>query len=290
LLVEKAKDLGITGEIEALKKIDELRRKMKLATIEDVAQEAQKQGISFEDFKEKIRTDIVTSQVIGREVGSHIQITNDEIQKFYKNHRPEMESPEQVRLAEILVSAQPPTPLAGNPSAASPPPVNDPSALAQAETRARQLVDQLRRGADFAELAKKNSINPTATKGGEIGVFKRGELAKEFEDKTFSLKAGEFTDPIRFTQGYIIFKVIAHQNAGVPPLMDVENKIRDAIYSQKLEPAVRAYLTKLREEAYIDIHQGFIDSGASPNQAVKSILVASDEKGSTESSKSPKKK
>ncbi len=316
LLVEKAKDLGITGDTEVVKRLNELRRQMNLSTMEEMEQEAQKQGISFQDFKEKIRTDIVTQQVIGREVGSHIQITNDEIQKFYNDHRAEMESPEQVKLAEIQISAQPPTPPAGSqpaegskdqakepgkdqppanqPSANQPPPNqtpgNDPAALAQAEAKTKQIVDQLRKGADFADLAKKNSSGPTAAQGGEIGTFKRGELAKEFEDKTFSLKAGEVTDPIRFTQGYLIFEAVAHQNAGVPPLADVENRLRDAIYAQKLEPAARAYLTKLREEAYIDIRQGFIDSGASPNQATKPVLVASDDGSSTESSKSPKKK
>jgi peptidyl-prolyl cis-trans isomerase SurA len=54
--------------------------------------------------------------------------------------------------------------------------------------------------------------------------------------------------------------------AGIPPLKDVGPKIQDALYYEKLQPALRAYLTKLREEAYIDIKEGYADSGASPNQ------------------------
>jgi peptidyl-prolyl cis-trans isomerase SurA len=80
------------------------------------------------------------------------------------------------------------------------------------------------------------------------------------------MKTGEVTDVIHAKQGYMILKVTGHQMAGIPPLKDVEPKIQDALYYQKLQPALRAYLTKLREEAYIDIKAGYIDSGASPNQ------------------------
>jgi peptidyl-prolyl cis-trans isomerase SurA len=97
-------------------------------------------------------------------------------------------------------------------------------------------------------------------------VFKRGTLAKELEDKTFAMKAGEITDVIRTKQGYVILKVSDHQMAGIPPMKEVGPKIQDALYYQKLQPALRAYLTKLREEAYIKIQDGYTDSGRSANQ------------------------
>ena len=102
--------------------------------------------------------------------------------------------------------------------------------------------------------------------GGDLGVFKRGTLAKELEDKTFAMKSGEVTDVIRTKQGYVILKVTDHQMAGIPPLKEIEPKIQDALYYEKLQPALRAYLTKLREEAYIYTMTGYVDSGASPNQ------------------------
>ena len=80
------------------------------------------------------------------------------------------------------------------------------------------------------------------------------------------MKAGEVTDVIRTKQGYVILKVTSHQMAGIPPLKDIEPKIQDALYYQELQPALRAYLTKLREDAYIDIKAGYVDSGASPNE------------------------
>ncbi len=138
--------------------------------------------------------------------------------------------------------------------------------MTAAEAKANDLLKQIRGGASFEDVARKYSDGPSAAQGGDLGVFKRGSLAKELEDKTFAMKAGEVTDVIRTKQGWVILKVTSHQMAGIPALKDVEPKLQDALYYQKLQPALRAYLTKLREEAYIDIKAGYIDSGASPNQ------------------------
>jgi peptidyl-prolyl cis-trans isomerase SurA len=140
------------------------------------------------------------------------------------------------------------------------------AALTAAEAKANDLLKQIRAGASFEDVAKKNSDGPSASQGGDLGAFKRGTLAKELEDKTFAMKTGDVTDVIRTKQGYVILKVTNHTMAGIPALKDVEPRIQDALYYQKLQPALRAYLTKLREEAYIDIKEGYVDSGASPNQ------------------------
>ena len=91
-------------------------------------------------------------------------------------------------------------------------------------------------------------------------MFKRGQLAKQIEDKTFAMKSGEVTDVIRTKQGYVILKVLDHQQAGVPSLKDAMPKIQDALYYEKLQPALRAFLTKLREDAYIKLAQGYVDT------------------------------
>jgi len=128
------------------------------------------------------------------------------------------------------------------------------------------VYEDIEKGARFDDVAKKDSDGPTAAQGGDLGYFKRGTLAKELEDTTFGMKAGEITKPIRTKQGFVILEVTEHPQAGVPPEKEVEGKIQDAIYLQKLQPALRAYLTKLREDAYIDIKPGYTDSGASPNE------------------------
>jgi len=290
LLIEKGKDLGITGDTDLIKRLDQMRKDMKLDTMEELEKAATAQGISYEDFKQNMRNQIITQKVIGEEVGSHLTIPKEEEAKFYEEHKSELEQPESIKLSEILVA--PHTAPADKPGAdkaaqtgdaASPAVPGDApknqetspeaakqaeeaAALAAAEAKASDLLKQIRAGASFEDIAKKYSEGPSASQGGDLGAFKRGTLAKELEDKTFAMKTGEVTDVIRTKQGYVILKVTNHQMAGIPPLKEVEPKIQDALYYQKLQPALRAYLTKLREEAYIDIKTGYIDSGASPNQ------------------------
>jgi peptidyl-prolyl cis-trans isomerase SurA len=295
LLLERGKELGITGETELVKRLNQMRQQMGLASIDDLEAEAKKQGVSYEDFKEQIRISVVTQQVIGQEVGGKLHITNEDIQDWYNKHQKELEGPEEVALSEIMVSTQPAkqdVESKDKPAAEQDKNLpEDPAKVAEAEAKANQLLDQLKKGAKFDELAKKSSDGPTAAQGGTLGNFKRGELAKDLEEKTFSLKAGENTGVIRTRQGFIILKVTAHRPAGIPPLKDISDRIREAIYSERLEPAARAYLTKLREQAFIDIKPGYTDTGASPNQSNKPVVVAANsEGGSSHPGKLKKKK
>jgi peptidyl-prolyl cis-trans isomerase SurA len=106
-------------------------------------------------------------------------------------------------------------------------------------------------------------------------MYKRGALAKVLEDQTFNLKTGEWTAPIRTRQGFVILKVTDHVAAGVAPLKDkdVEQQVQEGMYAEAMQPALRAYLTKLREDAYIDIRAGYVDSGASPKET-KPVFTA----------------
>jgi peptidyl-prolyl cis-trans isomerase SurA len=280
LLLDKGKDLGITGDTDLIKQLDQMRKDMKLETLEDLEKEAIKQGVSWEDFKQTQRNQIITRKVIGEEVSGHLSVSKEEEQKFYDEHKAEMEQPEYIRLSEILVAPKVTAPVAPAPAATNgtpdpnaapagaPPtePVVDPAALSAAEAKANDLLKQIKDGAAFEDVAKKSSDGPSAADGGNLGTFERGKLAKSIEDETFALKSGEITGVIHTKQGYVILKVVEHQQAGIPPLKDALPKIQDALYYQKLQPALRAYLTKLREDAYIKYADGYVDTGKSPNQ------------------------
>jgi peptidyl-prolyl cis-trans isomerase SurA len=302
LLLDKGKDHDITGETELIKELDQMRKDMKLASLEDLEGEAKKQGIPWEDFKQNKKNQIITQKVIGEEVGGHLSITKEEEQAFYDAHKNEMEQPESIRLSEILVALKPvapappassQAPVDANPPAAQNPPADqqaaDAAALSAAEAKANDLLKQIHDGASFEDIAKKSSDGPSAADGGALGMFKRGQLAKELEDKTFAMKAGEVTDVIRTKQGYVILKVVDHQMAGVPAFKDALPKIQDALYYQKLQPALRAYLTKLREEAFIDYKPGYVDTGASPNQT-KPVETATAKEADAKKLKKKKKK
>jgi peptidyl-prolyl cis-trans isomerase SurA len=251
LLLSRAKEMGLNADAEVIRRLDDIRKQNHLETMEDLEKAARQQGVSYEDFRANIKNGILTQQVVRDEVGRHLQATQGQEQAYYNAHKNEFMLPEQVRLSEILV----PTPADATDAV-----------VAQAQAKADDIAAKLKAGDKFDDTAKTYSGGPTASQGGDLGLFKRGSLAKVLEDQTFSLPAGGYTAPIRTRQGFVILKVTERQDAGVPALKDIEPQIQEAMYMQAMQPALRAYLTKLREEAYIDIKPGFVDSGASPRQ------------------------
>ena len=289
LLLQKGKDLGITGDTELIKRLDEMRKQMNLETMEDLEKAAEAQGASYEDFKQTMRNQIITQRVIGQEVGSKLAMNKEDEKKFYEQHRAEMEHPEQVRLSEILIAPKTPAKPAASTDATPEPPseAETEAALAAAKAKAEDLLDQIHKGAKFEDLAKKYSDGPSAKDGGDLSYFKRGTMPKELDDKVFALKTGEVSDVIRTKQGYAILLAAEHQMAGIPTLKEVEPRIQDALYMEKLQPALRAYLTTLREQAYIDYKTGYVDTGASTKQT-KPVETADKEAGAKKLKKKKK--
>ena len=253
LLLSKGKDLDITGETELVRRLDDIRKQNHLDSMEDLEKAAASQGVSYEDFKQNIRNGIITQQVIRDEVGRHIQMTQAQLQKFYQQHLNDFTQPESVRLSEILVPVQ-----TGGDEAAN---------LAAAKAKADDLDAKLKGGANFADLAKANSSGSTAAQGGDLGIWVRGKLAKQLEDATFSLQAGQSTEPIRTRQGYVILKVIEHTPGGTQPLASVRPQVEEAAFMSEMQPRLREYLAKLRENAYIDVRPGYADTAAVHNAA-----------------------
>jgi peptidyl-prolyl cis-trans isomerase SurA len=250
LWISKGKELGITGETELVKRLDEIRKQYNLASLEDLEKAAQEQGVSFEDFKANIRNQIVTQEVMRQEVGEHIQFTPGEAMQYYNLHKQDYAQPESERLSEILIPAD----------------SGDAAKLADAKTKADDIEARLHSGGDFSQLARSFSSGPTASEGGDLGQYKLGQLPKVLEDKTFPLATGQYADPILTRQGYIILKVTQHTAGGPAPYKDVQEQVEEALYESRMEPAIRAYLTTMREQAFIDIKPGYVDSGASPNE------------------------
>jgi len=260
LLLEKGKELDINVDTDLIKRLDEMRKQMGLETMEDLEKAAQSQGTTLEDFKLNMKNGMITQKVISSEVGRHLSVGKDEIQKYYDEHKDQFAQTEQVRLNELLVSTQKMGPDGKTPIDA------DDATVQAAEAKAKDLLEQIRKGASFEDVAKKSSDGPTAAQGGDIGYFQRGQLSKDLEDKTFAMKTGDVSDTVRTKQGFVLLKVTEHTAAGIATLKEAEPKIQDALYYQKLQPALRTFLTKLREDAYIEIKPGYVDSGASPNQ------------------------
>lgn len=257
LLLSKGKELDITGESELIRELNDIRKQNHLDTMEDLQKAAESQGVNYEDFKANIRNRIITQQVIRDEVGRHLNITQADVQRYYQQHKDEFSKPESVHLDEIMV------------------PVADPAAAAAALAKADGYEARLKAGGDFDSLVKESTAGSATPMGGDLGSFTRGKLPKVLEDQTFALKTGQFTEPIRTRQGYIILKVLEHNAGGPQPFKDVQPQVEDALAQERVQPAVRAYLAQARMEAYVVYKPGYVDTAAvvNPNSILYSAYT-----------------
>jgi peptidyl-prolyl cis-trans isomerase SurA len=255
LLVQRGKDMGVNVEPDVIKKLDQIRQQNKIDSMEDLEKAVSAQGQNWEDFKNNIRSQILTQRVISSEVGSHITIGKDEVEKYYNEHKSEFVRPEQVALREIEVSTE------GKKD------TELPDLKKKAETALKRVKD----GEDFGEIAKRFSDSSTAKQGGFLGVYKRGELSKELEEIVFKMKKKDLTDVMDTKQGYLVLQVLERYEEGEQPLNKVENEIMDHLYSQRMEPAMRQYLKTLREQSYVVIKPGYQEIAGGGNSEIQEV-------------------
>ena len=247
LLLEHAKDLGISVETDVIKELDKTRKDNNLASMEELQKAVESQGIAWEDYKTQVRNRLMTQEVISREVGGRMNFTTDEIKQFYESHKDEFNLPEEVFLGSIFLSTDGKTP----------------EEAAAVHQKADDLHARLLKGEDFSQLATRYSEDSAAGQGGNFGApFKRGDLSKQIEDVVFAMNKGDVTDVIQVKTGFEIFKVVNHFQAGVQPLDKVTDAIQGKLYEQKMEPAMRNYLGELREESYVMTKPGYTDTAA----------------------------
>ncbi|HEV2489869.1 MAG TPA: peptidylprolyl isomerase [Candidatus Acidoferrales bacterium] len=259
LLVQRAKDLDITVETDLVKQLDQIRQQNKLASMEELQKAVESSGMGWEDYKEQMRDSLLTQRVIQQDVGSTVKISNEDVQSYYNAHKTEFVKPEEVDISEIFFSTQGKTP----------------DEVAAIQQKADVVLKRLNAGEDFGGLARRNSEGPTASDGGELGLHKRGELAPELENAVFSLHKGDSTGIIHTASGLDILHVNEHYDAGLQPLDKVEMDIENHLYQQRVQPAMRQYLDKLRRDSYVVVKAGYTDTGSVGGSFVIKELSAS---------------
>ncbi len=270
LLVQRAKDMGVSVEPELIKRLDAIRTDNKLPSMEELEKAVSGQGINWEDFKNNIRSTLLTQRVISSEVGSHINISDDEVSKYYEAHKSEFVRPEQVALREIVISTE----------------GKKPEELPDLKKKAETALKRVQDGEDFGEIAKRLSDGSTKSQGGFLGVYKRGELSKELEDKVFKMKRKELTEVMETKQGFLILEVLEHYDEGEQSLPKVKNEIMDKLYNGRLEPAMREYLKTLREQSYVVIKPGYQDIAGGGGSEIQEVSATPE---ATKSKKAHKK-
>lgn len=252
LLLQKGKDLNINVDPDVTRRLAQIQVQSKIADPDKFHDWLREQtGMSFEDFKAQMKNQLLTQRVVGQEISSRIAVPEADKHKYYEEHKTEFVRQEMVFLRQILVSTEGKTP----------------EQVAAAEKKAKDLVVRAKKGEKFGELARDNSDDAeTAKNMGELPPFKRGELRKEIEDVVFKERKGFVSDIIRVPNGFLILRVEDRYEPGQASYEEVENEISERLAMPQMEPKVRAYLTRLREEAFLEIRAGFVDTGAAPGK------------------------
>ncbi len=156
--------------------------------------------MTFEDYRDRLKRQILSQRVIGQEVGYRITIPEPEMHKYYDEHKGDFVRKEQVFLSQILISTEGKTP----------------EQVAAAEKKAKDMVARARKGEKFSDLARQYSDDPeTARNGGSLPPYQRGIMPKEMEDIVFDAKKkGYVTDPFKRPQGFLILRMDERYRSG----------------------------------------------------------------------------
>jgi parvulin-like peptidyl-prolyl isomerase len=252
LLVQKGKDLNINVDSEVTRYLSEIQVQSKITDPDKFHEFIREQsGMPYEDFRDQKKKEFLARRVVGQEVMSRINVPEAELRKYYDEHKAEFVRKEEVFLSQIVISTE----------------GKSPEQVAAAEKKAKDLVARARKGEKFSDLARDNSDDAeTAKNGGYIGPSPRGQMRKEIEDLVFKANKGDVTDPIQLPGMLLILKVEDRHEAGQASFEEVRNEVLDRMMQPRSEPKVREYLTKLRAEAFLEIKDGYVDSGAAPGK------------------------
>jgi peptidyl-prolyl cis-trans isomerase SurA len=241
LLLQKGKELEFTQRVEdeVNKRMLEVARQNGIKTMEELCKAMKEAGMSCDQTRQTMRTEIMKQAVLESEVDSKVFFgwTSDQLHKYFDAHKDKFVKPESVELSEIFLG------LGGKPEA-------DVKALAE------KLVTQLRGGADFCTLAQAYTERPPAAPGGpkpcKVGLIPAPDLRPDLAAAIKDLKAGGVANPLKTDEGYQILRVDA-RNAGSNAATFNENQVRGAMTDEVQAKEREAYLQTLRNEGYINI-------------------------------------
>lgn len=186
-----------------------------------------KLGITLEELKKQVREQLMMTKLLKQEAGVDAsEITDEEVKAFYEENKADLTVQEQVNASHILVKT---------------------------EEEAQAIKEELATGADFAELAKEKSTDPSAkTNNGNLGLFAKGAMVPEFEQAAFSLEEGEISEPVKSQFGYHIILLHKKMPARQLPFEEVKEDIRKVIAEKKQQEKLLKYIEELRAKAKIE--------------------------------------
>jgi peptidyl-prolyl cis-trans isomerase SurA len=238
LLEKEVKALGIAARDEEIDRyIGEIQQRNGLDP-QRFEQALTAQGMTVASYRERVKAEIEKAQLVNREIRQRVNVSPEEIRRYYEAHLDEYGVRDRVKVRHILI-----VPAGG-----------DPDDVARARAKAEEVRALAARGKNFADLAREYSQGPGADKGGELGTFGRGEMERPLDEAAFALKPGQVSPVVETPAGFHILRVDEHIAAGHRPLDEVRDEIRESLYNQALEDRFQNWLSRdLRERHHVEV-------------------------------------
>lgn len=235
----QVKRLGIQVLADEVQKaIEGIKKDQGLTGPEDLKTALSKQGLTEAEFRNRIKEQILRYKLISREIGSKIIIPFSKVQDFYQKNKSEFQRVEGIHLANILFKTE-----AG---------ASSKDQLKQ-KTKAQEIWGRLKKGENFAELARAFSQDSSAAQGGDLGTFKIDELDPTLREAVAPLSPGEFSPVIQSPQGFQIVKLIDLQGAKEFSLNEVKDRIQEQLFQTEVDQRFAQWLQQLKDRSYIQI-------------------------------------
>ncbi|MDP8217886.1 MAG: peptidylprolyl isomerase [Candidatus Theseobacter exili] len=234
LIAQEAKLEGIEVSQEALeKKMIYIQKRFgsKTAFIEAL----KKDGISYEEFEGRIKEQLCAKVLVRKVVGQKVAVSPQEVEKHYKDNPDKFTEKEMVQASHILIKKG-----------------EEPD---KSREKAEETLKRIKEGGNFAVVATEVSEGPNASKGGDLGFFRKGTLLKDIEEKAFSMKPGDVSGIIESPVGFHIIRVEAKRNPRTIPLEETWDDIEDHIFRIKAVGEQSKWVEKLKLKAYIEIFE-----------------------------------
>jgi peptidyl-prolyl cis-trans isomerase C len=193
-------------------------------------------GLTEAGFKQEVKLAIKIETLLDKQTGGIVEASDAKVREFYESNLDRFKRPERVQASHILI------------------PISETDGEAERQEKRRKIegiLDELKAGADFAELAREHSSCPSKTRGGDLGFFARGQMVEEFENAAFAMEVGSVSEVVETRFGYHIIKVTNHQQPSVIPLEEARTDIESGLVNQEKQQVVASYIDSLRTAAVI---------------------------------------
>lgn len=191
------------------------------------------QGVTIDDIRKRYRDQILVSKIVEQQVKSRVYIGPSEIYRYYEQNKDKYSMNEKIHLFNILIRFK------------------QGEDISIAQEKVRGIMNLIRSGSSFQNLARKYSQGPNAEKGGDMGFIQKGDIIEAIDKIAFDLKPGQVAGPIKTDLGYHIIQIKEKQSSTVKPLAEVSRQIHVELYQKKAEVAYNKFIKKLKDDAYI---------------------------------------